>query len=238
MELRTGTPMQRRCRGQELTDSSNSRPARWGSARSPCQREHPFHKLPSVVIYRTGARVNRMSELDTVRTFYRYNSTVRRAYLKKILRLAPAERLKDRGASYPSVQEIYAHVLDSLRYWFDLVPRDRAADALKLELPARDLTDEQLLHWTDEADRIVNEFLAPLQDPDLGREIIYHAWTPTGAPGAEERIRIGDLLWHMVREEFQHRGELNALLWQMDVEPPLGTFKIWEKSKVGRMYVP
>jgi uncharacterized damage-inducible protein DinB len=34
-------------------------------------------------------------------------------------------------------------------------------------------------------------------------------------------FQLRDLLRHMVEEELQHRGELNALFWQMDVRPPL-----------------
>ncbi len=175
-----------------------------------------------------------MSELDALRTFYRFNATVRRQYLDAILRLPPAERLRDRGASYPSLQEIYAHVLDSHRYWFELVPQDRAQEALSLELPARELTEPQLRAATDAVDLLVNNFLRPLQESDLGHEITFRPWAPEGAPRHEKQVLVADLLWHMVEEELQHRGELNALLWQMDVDPPLGTLALWHKSKTGQ----
>jgi uncharacterized damage-inducible protein DinB len=29
------------------------------------------------------------------------------------------------------------------------------------------------------------------------------------------------MLWTLVGEELQHRGELNALLWQIDIDPPI-----------------
>jgi len=179
-----------------------------------------------------------MSEIDTVRTFYRFNAAERRRYLETILALPAAERLKDRGASYPSLQEIYAHVLDALTFWFELVPQDRAAEAMQLELPARDLTAEQLREHTAAAERRVEAFLAPLRTSDLAREVVCHFPDAGGKPGEAERVLIGDILWHMVEEELQHRGELNALLWQMDVEPPIGTFRLWKESKADGMYVP
>lgn len=179
-----------------------------------------------------------MSELDTLRTFYRFNATVRRNYLDAILALPPPERLKDRGASYPSLQEIYAHVLDSLRFWFDLVPHDRAAEAIHLELPAREMTEEQLRRATEVVEGIVTEFLGTLGGADLAREIECHFPDANGTPGPAERILIGDILWHVVEEEFQHRGELNALLWQMNVDPPLGTFGLWTQLKGPEMYRP
>lgn len=179
-----------------------------------------------------------MSELDTIRTFYRFNAEVRHRYLEAILALPPAERLKDRGASYPSLQEIYAHVLDAHRYWFELVPHDRAGEAVSLELRARELTDEQLRQETEAVDRLVTGFLGLLRVADLAREMVCHFPNPKGGPESAQRFVLGDVLWHMVEEEFQHRGELNALLWQMDVEPPLGSYRQWIRSKGEGMYVP
>ena len=179
-----------------------------------------------------------MTELETVRTFYRFNAGARHRYLETILSLSGPDRLKDRGASYPSLQEIYVHVLDALRFWFELVPQDRVGEALSRELPARSLTDAQLREETGKIERIVDDFLAPLGPTDLAREIICHFPTESGSPGPERRIIIGDILWHMIEEEFQHRGELNALLWQVDVDPPIGTFEQWVEAKSERMYEP
>jgi len=36
------------------------------------------------------------------------------------------------------------------------------------------------------------------------------------------------MLWHMVEEELQHRGELNALLWQIDVDAPVFDWLDWK----------
>jgi uncharacterized damage-inducible protein DinB len=30
-----------------------------------------------------------------------------------------------------------------------------------------------------------------------------------------------DIVWHMVEEQLQHFGELNALFWQLDIDPPV-----------------
>jgi hypothetical protein len=35
----------------------------------------------------------------------------------------------------------------------------------------------------------------------------------------------------MVEEELQHRGELDALLWQMNIDPPVGSYRDWEEAK-------
>ena len=44
-----------------------------------------------------------------------------------------------------------------------------------------------------------------------------------------------DMLWHLVEEELQHRGELNALLWQEDIDPPVISWGEWKRqSRRGR----
>ena len=36
------------------------------------------------------------------------------------------------------------------------------------------------------------------------------------------------MLWHLVEEELQHRGEVNALLWQINVDPPVTNWFDWK----------
>ncbi len=43
--------------------------------------------------------------------------------------------------------------------------------------------------------------------------------------------RLGDICRHMVEEELQHRGEMNALLWQMNVDPPVSKYEDWVRAK-------
>lgn len=38
------------------------------------------------------------------------------------------------------------------------------------------------------------------------------------------------MLWHLVAEELQLRGEINALLWQDDIDPPVTSWYRWDKA--------
>jgi uncharacterized damage-inducible protein DinB len=88
--------------------------------------------------------------LQLIRELYHYNSRTRKRYLKTIFRNVPAkDRYRDMGASFPSIVDIFIHIIDACRFWFLFVC-------------------------------------------------------------------CGN-----VEEKLQHRGELNALLWQMGIEPPL-----------------
>jgi uncharacterized damage-inducible protein DinB len=169
-----------------------------------------------------------MTELDALRTFYRYNARVRRNYLSALLALSPEERLKDRGASYPSLQEIFVHVLDGIFWWLEYVPQDRPGDATLL--PARDLTPDQLTEAVVRAERLAAAYLDALDESGLTKEMICH-FSEDGRI-SEARFPIGDVLWHLVEEELQHRGELNALFWQMDVDPPIASVDDWNAAKL------
>ena len=43
--------------------------------------------------------------------------------------------------------------------------------------------------------------------------------------GKTVEVTAEDVLLHVFEEEVHHRGELIALLWQMDIEPPLMSWK-------------
>lgn len=177
---------------------------------------------------RPGASRGRRSELEVLRVLYTWNSQVRKRYLETLLRLPPEERLRDRGASYPSLQEVYVHVLEALRFWLVAVPQDRVSGLE--ELRGRDLDPEALRALEQEIDRQVLAYVGGLRESDLENPLLCHETTPEGV--VEHRFPVTDVLWHMVEEELQHRGELNALLWQMDVEPPLGKVEDWHRAEL------
>lgn len=55
-----------------------------------------------------------MTELQVVRDWYSYNSFARRRYLEKLSELPPTEPVRDRGASYPTLLELFKHSLDGV----------------------------------------------------------------------------------------------------------------------------
>jgi uncharacterized damage-inducible protein DinB len=47
----------------------------------------------------------------------------------------------------------------------------------------------------------------------------------TNDVGQDVEVTAEDILVHVFEEEVHHRGELIALLWQMNIEPPLMGWK-------------
>jgi uncharacterized damage-inducible protein DinB len=158
-----------------------------------------------------------MSELSLAMEWYRYNARVRDLYLKAILKLEKKERLRDRGASFPSVQDVFVHILDAYRWWFKCVADNDTASYERLRL--ENLTPNEIKKAVKDTNSLVFGYLRGLKERDLGRTITA-SYEDNGKKGVI-KIKVRDMIWHMVEEELQHRGELNALLWQMDVDPPV-----------------
>lgn len=155
------------------------------------------------------------TELDTIRSLYRYNSQVRQKYLRAIWALPPKERHKDRGASFPSLIDIYMHVLDAYRWWF-LYVYGGGTEFAEYPLGKR-YTLAEAKRETRSVDNLVGKVLRSLREKDLPRRIPIPK-----RKGRQIAIRV--LLLHMMEEELQHRGEMNALLWQAGKEAPVHGF--------------
>jgi uncharacterized damage-inducible protein DinB len=153
-------------------------------------------------------------ELETIRQLYAYNAARRRAYLRSIWRLPEKERYRDRGGSFPSFVDLFLHVLDGYRYWFQRVYLGET-DVPEFPVGQR-LSEVEARRWDRTIHSVVQRVLDSLSEADLVRRLHVpkRRWRPS--------VRV--VLLHMIEEELQHRGEMNALFWQMDVEPPVWGF--------------
>lgn len=157
------------------------------------------------------------TELDLIRRIYAYNSRIRAKYLSAIWKLTPRERYWDRGASFPSLADIFLHVLDAYRVWFDEVyAGSPPPDWYPL---GQRFTLAEARREMRSIDRRVTRVLNALKPADLDRRFALPKRWRTG-----KKIELRVMLVHMIEEELQHRGEMNALLWQMGKNPPVTGF--------------
>ena len=159
-------------------------------------------------------------ELYALQEFFAYNTFARKRYLKLLGRLPKETLTKDRGASFPSILDIQTHILDVLRSWLHAFETGE-------DLPApKSLSVKQVQKLGDEVNEYIESFMKKLEPEDLNKTAKFH-------PGNGKRvvtIHMRKMLWHMIEEELQHRGELNALLWQDDIEPPITDWGDWKKA--------
>ena len=155
------------------------------------------------------------SELRSIQEWYKYNSYVRKKYLQAIFKKIPEkERYKAKGASFPSIVDIFVHVLDAYRFWFLFVYQDRVSEMWRLRERKR-YSGNEVVKEERKIDRFVMNFVNRLTTRDLDKDISFRDGNKLYT------IELRYILLHMVEEELQHRGEMNALFWQMDIDPPV-----------------
>jgi uncharacterized damage-inducible protein DinB len=170
-----------------------------------------------------------VSELDNLRAWFAYLAASRRGYFETFETLPSVELSRDRGASYPSLLDILAHSQGALYFWI----KNCDADAFPAPEPetGEPPTVAQLKEFETYLQANVWRFMAALRESDLDRTIA----RPKGRSSDHDcNIPVREVLWHLVEEELQHRGELNALLWQIDVDAPVYSWTRWAHD-VGRI---
>jgi len=161
-------------------------------------------------------RPAKVDEVELARAWINWLVETRQGYLDALLALPKKERLRDRGASFPSMQDIFLHILDDNVWWFESVPRDRqkAHREVKGKLSAPEIQRQ-----VRRIARFSRQLAKSLTPGGLNRTLTVRGESGDGKP-FEMRMNLRTIIWHMVEEELQHRGELNALLWQIDVNAP------------------
>jgi uncharacterized damage-inducible protein DinB len=149
--------------------------------------------------------------MDTIRLI-KYNHAVRRRYLKKLAELPWNEIVKDRGASYPSIRDIFLHAVNAE----DLLI-NHTAQGKQMEPPLKDYSEFVDMHKIEarvnEVEEKVDAYLKTLTRKELEKKVAM-PWRKSLL------LEVNDVLITLVLEDTYHMGELNALMWQSDIEPP------------------
>ena len=159
-----------------------------------------------------------MSEVAWLRKWYAYNAVARRGYLETFSRLPPEELSRDRGASFPTLIDIFAHSLGGTSYWIVRMSTLYGEPFEPFDGPETMSLDD-LRRFDRVTEELVARLFSRLSEEDLDRSFLVPK-----APGywdAEFMASVRSTLLHVIEHELQHRGELNALLWQINVEPPI-----------------
>lgn len=158
-----------------------------------------------------------MDEIKLMRSWSDWQSGYRARYLEAIIGLPDEERHKDRGASYPSVQNIFEHIIGAHLYWYEGIVLNWKVDVSYPE--DRELNAEELRSAAARADKAVKGVMDMLSPETIGKRFVVEG--ETGGKKFSRDTCLADIVWHILEEQTQHIGELNALFWQMDREPPL-----------------
>jgi uncharacterized damage-inducible protein DinB len=148
------------------------------------------------------------------RTLMEYSHALRNRYLEQFATLPWEDLVKSRGASFDSLRNILLHTLDAedrmvnyaiqgrLKNWVSRSPDD-FQDIASVRKRVKEVESK------------TNAYVAKITPAELERKVEY---SRPGMPPLT--VRVEDILVHVALESIHHFGELIALLWQIDVEPP------------------
>jgi len=146
-----------------------------------------------------------------------YNEEVRHRYLDAMAKLPWNEFVKNREASWHSMRNIFIHTIGAIDHWLDFLCDEKLRTRKDFdEYKSMDDVRGYMRH----VEQRMHEYLHSLTAEGLKKE-----YGVTDDADQKVVVTAADVLIHMFEEEVHHRGEFIALLWQMNVEPPLMGWK-------------
>jgi uncharacterized damage-inducible protein DinB len=146
-----------------------------------------------------------------------YSQFLRHRYLETISKLPWEEVIKDRGASFPSLKDIYVHIVFVLDAYINYALQGNPHYPVVNYSEYDDI--DKVRKYLEQVESKANVYLNKITPEELSRVI-----ERKQKDGSSILIPVEDLLIDLFQEEAHHRGELIALLWQMDVAPPHASF--------------
>lgn len=147
-----------------------------------------------------------------VRKLIQYNEMVRHRYFDVLSKLPWEEFVGNREASFHSLRNIFVHTLNAVDWWLDFLLKENKSSALKFD----DYKHmDEVRKCMEHAEARMHRYIESLPEDGLGK-----MYKLKNDAGETVEVTAEDILIHVFEEEVHHRGELIALLWQMNLEPP------------------
>ena len=144
---------------------------------------------------------------------YEYNWRVLYDYCDALAKLPEEEVRKNREATHHSMKNIFLHILKVHDGWLNVSAQDDSADPKVYDGDLDVLaTMDGVREYMEKVIMKEKAFLATLADENLERPV--QAWWK------KRPHPLQDELMQVTLEQAHHVGELIALFWQQDVEPP------------------
>lgn len=141
-----------------------------------------------------------------------YSQYLRHRYLETLSKLSWEEFVKDRGASFSSLRNIFLHCIVCIDFIQHLLQGDISFTRINYD----DYYNiERITEYMECIESEFNTYLSKLTPKELSRRV-----ERKERDGTVVVSTVEDNLVHLFQEEIHHIGELMALLWQMDISPP------------------
>jgi uncharacterized damage-inducible protein DinB len=149
---------------------------------------------------------------------FAYVADLRRRFLAKFRDLGWDAIIKNREATYNSMHDIFIHLLEVEDSYLHYDIPGKPWEDID---PALFKTFEDIEKYDQEVAEKAQAFFRHLPPENVPKEIEIKGWS--------RKTTIEQVLLHTFLDEIAHIGELVALMWQMDEEPPWTSIvRTWE----------
>jgi uncharacterized damage-inducible protein DinB len=144
---------------------------------------------------------------------YEYSSRVRRRFAEKLAQLPLDTVAKNREASFYSMKNILLHMIDNEDWMVNwVIPGKSQAYVRKKWEEYADMA--AVLNHLNEVEKGTRAYLQGSTQEDFRRRVDFTVSSGTF------NLTVEECLFQSFTEQLYHIGELIALLWQENVEPP------------------
>jgi uncharacterized damage-inducible protein DinB len=150
-----------------------------------------------------------------VKELYLYSSSVRRKFLEKLEALPWEQVTKNREASFYSMRNIMIHMIDNEDWIANWVIYNNSAGYTRARRAEEYSSMSMVKNHFEEVERKTQAYLQTAGEKEFHRIVKF-----TLSSGTTFDLSVEEALFQSFTEQLYHLGELIALLWQEDVEPP------------------
>jgi uncharacterized damage-inducible protein DinB len=150
----------------------------------------------------------------SIEELHQYSSTVRRKFADKLAELPWADLEKNREASFYSAKNILLHIIDNEDWMVNWVIHNNSQAYVRRK-SAEYTSMNMIFDHLGEVENKSEQYFAKLDDAELKRRVTF-----TTSAGQSFDLSVEECLFQSFTEQLYHMGELIALFWQDNIEPP------------------
>ena len=150
----------------------------------------------------------------SIEELHQYSSRVRSNFAAKLAELPWSDVEKNREASFYSMKNILLHTIDNEDWMVNWVIHDKSKDYERKK--SEEYTSmKMILDHLKEVEERSAQYFRKLDDNELNRRVKFVTMA-----GPTFDLTVEECLFQSFTEQIYHLGELIALLWQNNIEPP------------------
>ena len=150
----------------------------------------------------------------SIEELHQYSSRVRSSFANKLAELPWNEVDKNREASFHSMKNILLHMIGNEDWMVNWVIHNKSRDYVRGR-SEQYTSMRMILDHLEEVEEKSRRYFAKLNDSELSRRVKL-----TTSAGQTFDLSVEECLFQSFTEQIYHIGELIALLWQDNIEPP------------------